>query len=186
MTQDLEVSSPPTAAELARATALALTIAAVVLITTVLPAEYSFDPTGIGARLGLLRQPSVIAGTPPGVETHSLLKAAGPFREDETSLTLDPGKGAEIKATMKKGERFVFTWTAEGPVDFDMHGEATNAPSGEYTSYWKDEGQASGHGAFEAPFDGTHGWYWQNLAPQPVTIRLSVRGFYDKLGRPGP
>ena len=46
------------------------------------------------------------------------------FRNDEMSLTLEPGKGGEIKAKMQDGASFVFSWTAVGgPVNFDMHGE---------------------------------------------------------------
>ncbi|MFY7871186.1 MAG: transmembrane anchor protein, partial [Limnohabitans sp.] len=44
----------PSAARLLKATAAALAAAAAVLVTVVLPAEYGIDPTGIGARLGLL------------------------------------------------------------------------------------------------------------------------------------
>jgi hypothetical protein len=115
-----------------------------------------------------------------------VFQAKDPFRTDETELTLAPGKGAEIKATMSKGQHFVFGWTADAPVDFDMHGEATNAARDEFTSYWKDSDAASGHGAFEAPFDGTHGWYWQNLTPEPVTVRLKTSGHYLSIGRPKP
>jgi hypothetical protein len=32
-----------------------------------------------------------------------------------------------------------------------------------------------------APFDGEHGWYWLNLSEQPVTIKLTVNGFHEKI-----
>ncbi len=101
------------------------------------------------------------------------------------SLTLQSGEGAEIKAAMKQGERLVFTWTSTGGgVDVDMHSEFVGARAGESISYWKDEFQKSGHGAFEAPAAGNHGWFWQNLTDDPVTITVKVSGFYEKLFRP--
>ena len=64
---------------------------------------------------------------------------------------------------MQQGERLVFSWAAQGgAVNFDMHGEKFNAPSNEYTSYWKGRGATAGHGEFNAPYAGTHGWYWRN------------------------
>ena len=43
----------PTTGRLLRATALAFLIGGVLLVTTILPAEYGIDPTGIGRLLGL-------------------------------------------------------------------------------------------------------------------------------------
>ena len=101
------------------------------------------------------------------------------------ALTLKPGEGAEIKAAMRKGDHFVFGWTAEnGKVNFDMHGEPPNAGNDEFTSFWKGREQADGHGIFTAPFDGTHGWFWRNRGHAPVTVRVKVSGFYERLYRP--
>ena len=33
-------------------------------------------------------------------------------------------------------------------------------------------------GSYTAPFDGVHGWYWENLTDSPVTITLRTAGFY--------
>jgi len=43
----------PTLGQLNRATLIAFGAAAVILVTTVLPAEYGVDPTGVGGALGL-------------------------------------------------------------------------------------------------------------------------------------
>jgi hypothetical protein len=106
------------------------------------------------------------------------------FRSDQMSLTLQPGEGAEIKASMRKGEQFVFAWAAEGgKVNFDMHGEQPNAGD-EFTSYWKAKQHTRAQGIFVAPFDGTHGWYWRNRGDKPATVKVNVSGFYEKLYRP--
>jgi len=197
--------SLPTQPQLFKATAAALLAAGAILITAVLPAEYGIDPTGIGKALGLTRLSA--AGGKPAVDLPAassamplrnpvesapviqpaeggVAKSAVPFRSDEMQLTLEPFEGAEIKATMRKGEQFVFAWTIQGgKVNVDMHGERPDAGD-EFTSYWKDTQQASAQGTFVAPFSGSHGWYWQNRGEQPVTVKVRVSGFYEKLYRP--
>ncbi len=112
-------------------------------------------------------------------------RAPTTFRADGSSLVLQPGEGAELKAIMAAGQTMVYSWQAiGGGVDVDMHGEAANAPEGEYTSYWKDEGQVKDQGVFTAPIAGQHGWFWQNLNDQPVTIQLKTSGFYDQFVKP--
>jgi len=97
------------------------------------------------------------------------------------TVTLKPGEGAEIKATMARGGSYVFGWTVEGgTVEFDMHGEHTDGSGGE-ASYAKGEDATAGHGTFHAPFDGRHGWFWQNLTWEPVTVKLKTSGFYARI-----
>lgn len=193
----LDRSVLPSTASLLKATGFAVVGASLLLVTAVLPAEYGIDPTGLGARLGLVSlsvSQSVPAATeapsaeaePMAVSTlQAVWKSATPYRNDELTLTLRPDEGAEIKTKMRAGDRFVFNWAAEGgTVNFDMHGEAPNAKNDEFTSYWKGKSEDKGHGAFEAPFDGTHGWYWRNRGKQPVTVRVKTSGFYEKLYRP--
>ena len=43
----------PTSRQLVRSTLVALAVAALLLVTVVLPAEYGIDPTGIGRLTGL-------------------------------------------------------------------------------------------------------------------------------------
>ena len=70
-TTTLHASTP----QLLKATALALTAAGAILLTTVLPAEYGIDPTGIGQALGLtaLHTPageaSAVAAPAPAAST---------------------------------------------------------------------------------------------------------------------
>ncbi len=183
----------PPSARLLRATLLAASIAGVLLVTVILPAEYGIDPTGIGTALGLYRAREAAAALLPtsaaGADgataaAGSLFKSPTPYRTDAMSVTLAAGEGAEIKAQMAAGERLVFSWTSSGGgVDVDMHGESLDKGTGD-RSYWTGEFESSGHGAFEAPMAGNHGWFWQNLNDQPVTISVKTSGFYTKLFRP--
>jgi len=198
-------SEAPSTRRLLKATAVAIAVAGVILVTTVLPAEYGIDPTGLGGRLGL----DVLANTAaaaelPGAATtpeetsvdavgqpikpvaaSAVSKREGAYRSETMSLTLPPGKGAEIKASMKSGDGMVFHWTANGDVAVDMHGERTGAAKDEYTSYWIERSQRQASGTFTATFDGTHGWYWLNRGSEAVTVQVNVTGFQEKLYRPG-
>lgn len=189
-----------TNAQLLKAAAVAAAIAAIVLVTAVLPAEYGIDPTGLGSRLGLTALAAADAATPVATEpvaAEPALDAVGQplkpvksnvvskrdrdYRRDTLSLTLAPGKGAEIKAAMKSGDGFVFHWTASSEVAVDMHGEPTGAVGDEYTSYWIEPAMREGAGTFTADFDGTHGWYWLNRGTAEVTVEVEVSGFQEKL-----
>ncbi len=169
-----------------RAVGVALATAALILVVAVLPAEYGIDPTGFGARAGLLRplRPAIDLATPISAEAAATLtESAVTYRSDVMTLELKPGEGAEIKATMRKGDTYVFSWTVEGgAVEFDMHGEVTDGSS-RAVSYEKGEGATSGHGAFRAPFEGRHGWFWRNLSWESVTVTLRTSGFYSKVER---
>ncbi|MGK2913599.1 MAG: hypothetical protein ACSLE5_03930 [Porticoccaceae bacterium] len=193
-TTSLHASTP----QLLKATAVALAAAGAILLTTVLPAEYGLDPTGIGKALGLtaLHTPATesaaVAAAPapsasaPAIDPNaSAIQQPTPYQSGEMTLTLQANEGAEIKAQMRTGEAFVFSWVSEGgPVNFDMHGEKPN-DGDNFTSYWKDREKSEGHGSFTAPFDGSQGWYWKNTGRTPVTIRVKVSGYFQKLYRPG-
>lgn len=209
----------PTTARLLKATAAAIAAAGLILVTAVLPAEYGIDPTGLGARLGLLALAHTAEAAPAPVATQAVPPAASPVssdtaamaaeaaavfgkqpgqtfdarsvspsdattRKDTMTVTLAPGKGAELKAMLKAGQGFVFHWTASADVAVDMHGERPEVKD-EYTSYSITGAQRKGAGTFTAPFAGQHGWYWRNLGKEPVTVQLSVTGFQTQLFRPG-
>lgn len=184
--------------QLLKATTVALLAAGALLVTTVLPAEYGLDPTGIGKALGLtaLHSPATpsaatsasAAATPASTAAtpeQSVIQQPTAFQNGEMTLTLQANEGAEVKAMMRAGEAFVFSWVSDGgPVNFDMHGEKPN-DGDNFTSYWKDREKSEGHGSFTAPFDGSQGWYWKNKGSTPVTITVKVSGYFQKLYRPG-
>jgi hypothetical protein len=186
-------------------------VAGVILVTTILPAEFGIDPTGIGRRLGL----DALAGTASAapspeaapipqpepatvpvvldavgqpvqpVDGSVVSKRAGAYHSETFSVTLAPGKGAEVKAPMKAGDGMVFRWVASGDVAFDMHGDHADSTNDEYTSYWIERAQREASGTFTASFDGNHGWYWLNRGTEPVTVQVEVAGFQGQLFRPG-
>jgi hypothetical protein len=218
MPQSIEHELPSTR-RLLKATTAAVAVAGVILVTTILPAEFGIDPTGIGRRLGLNAlagtasaatspdvAPKPVAAPAPApapepasapveldavgqpvqpVDGSVVSKRAGAYHSETFSVTLAPGKGAEVKASMKAGDGMVFRWVASGDVAFDMHGDHAGSTNDEYTSYWIERSQREASGTFTAAFDGNHGWYWLNRGSEPVTVQVEVSGFQGKLFRPG-
>lgn len=189
-----DTAALPTLPQLGKAIGIALAVAALILTVAVLPAEYGIDPLGAGQALGLTKlnggtrkaaevspaPASAAAGVASPVSSSTM-----PLRSDEMRVLLQPGQGAEVKALMRKGEHFVFSWASDGgPVKSDMHGEPEHAQPGEFTTYRKVAQQSAAQGAFTAGFDGIHGWFWRNKGAQPVTITVKVTGFHEKLFRP--
>ena len=184
-------SELPRAAQLNRATGLAALIAGAILVTTVLPAEYGIDPTGIGKTLGLKEMGDMKASAQgekqapaatTAVTAHvaTATTSSSGVQTGAVTLTLQPGEGREVKATMKAGEEFDFSWSTNGgAVNYDQHGEMAGAASNEFTSYEKGT-KASSTGKFRAPFDGTHGWYWRNRTDGSVTITVKATGQFEK------
>lgn len=208
MTEPRRPDQPPlpTPRQLAKATAIAAAVAGVLLVTTVLPAEYGIDPTGIGGILGLkaMGEAKQKSDYPAGARFAFLSRPDLPSilsdgryvtsgavpvqadveeRTDEVSVTLKTGETAEVKAFMKAGASFRYVWSTDGGrLNFDFHGEPPNAPSNVFTSYAKGARDRA-EGAFTAKFDGTHGWFWRNRTSQTITVTVKTTGRYEKLER---
>jgi len=148
----------------------ALLLACAILVTTVLPAEYGWDPLGTGAAMGLLGLAE---------DTASPLHAQKQgWREDRVEFQLAPFESVEYKYRMEQGSALLYEWRADGEVVFDMHSEPDGAAPGYAESFAKSRGAAD-QGNYTAPFAGLHGWFWQNRGRTTVTVRLRSAGFYD-------
>lgn len=187
---DVETTPSPTLRQLAKTTAIALVVAAVLLVTVVLPAEYGIDPLGTGRRLGLteIASPPVSVAEemrPAGaalvpVSKGPLGEYPGEFKLDVFEITLQPYEYVEYKYHLEQGATMLYSWTASAPLLQDFHGErasgATDGRPAEESFDKENRRQASG--SFAAPFAGIHGWYWENPSGSAVTIRLTSSGFY--------
>ena len=181
-------------ARIALAAAAAMLVAGVVLMAAILPAEYGVDPLGTGNALGLTslaqaNEPEAggaaaaggEAASPESLEpvrpgANNLQKV--PLKQDTRVFELGPREGMEYKYRMEKGATMVYGWTSTGRVNFDYHGEPRGAPQGYAESYQMGEGQ-SASGSFFAPTPGIHGWFWENLTDNPITVKLTSTGFYE-------
>lgn len=120
---------------------------------------------------------------PPGsVVLPTINPRDAPFSTQGMILTLAPGEGAEIIASMAAGDAFVFAWISNGgPVSVDLHGVERGDDPDAITSFHEAEEAQDGFGHFVAPFDGTHGWYWHNDGEAAVTISVTVSGYFKEL-----
>lgn len=183
--------------------------AGLLLITTVLPAEYGVDPTGIGELLGVKALNAQAAKSAEdfgqiltfNVEEYDMKSEEivqsirglihledAPFKSETIMIEIEDFGEIEHKFIMPQDTTLVYSWEvleAKGDgVFFEFHGhpstaDAVNYPDGFEQAYSKGEGVAQ-NGSFTSPFPGYHGWYMMNLEDGPITIALTVSGFYDE------
>lgn len=193
----------PSSKQLLRSTAIAIVVATILLVTVVLPSEYGIDPTRIGRVLGLTKMGEIKTslaaeaareraaavsqqtGAPraaPAIDPARPAKeTAGVPRNDEMTVTLKPGEGAEVKLEMAKGSRATYEWASSGgPVNHDTHGDNS---SGATHSFSKGREVEQDAGELIAPFEGNHGWFWRNRSTAEVTVKLKVSGQYRAVKR---
>jgi hypothetical protein len=116
---------------------------------------------------------------PPAPTPDAIRPQQGAYKADTVEFTLAPNEGMEYKYRLEQGQAFVYSWTASGPVHFEMHSVPDGAPSTFAETFEKLDDRPAGHGSYTAPFTGIHGWYWQNRTDQPVTLKMSTAGFYS-------
>ena len=157
----------PSRGKVVIATAVALLTAAALLFGAILPAEYGIDPLGTGQLLGLL---ALGQAQPIAAED-------GEYRVDHAELSLYPAEWVEYFYRLDAGSNMLFTWDATGPVTYNFHAAPDGAPAGYAESFDAKDSQ-EGHGTYTAPFSGIHGWYWENIGTEEITITLTTAGFY--------
>jgi hypothetical protein len=187
--------------------AVAAAVALVALFLIVLPAERNYDPTGIGHLLGLARKDPAkqtldeviedvigandnLAATkdadpmdplPLPNPAVSQLEATAP-RTETVTIKLGWDEKTEIKAVLGKAKVITYSWSVEGGKAYvDFHGHDPSKGDNYWVRYEEADGITGRSGSLVAPFAGEHGWYWLNVSEGPITIRLTVNGYFDKL-----
>lgn len=154
-------------------------VAAVVLLTVVLPAEYGVDPVGTGRVLGLLElgraEPAPLAPRAGG----PLAGHSTGYRADRRQLTVPSLGSVEFKYHLPAGAAMVYSWRATAPIDFDFHTEPAGRPASASETFERGEAQEK-TGSYTAPYDGIHGWYWENLYDTDVVVMLDAVGFFTE------
>lgn len=186
----------PSSANLIKSTIIAAITAVFLLVTTVLPAEYGIDPTGIGNALGLKRMGEIKvslaeeaaadeqSAMPAQVVVAEPAKVATPesasARSDTMQVTLAPDEGTEIKVAMAKGDSVYYAWSTNGgKANFDAHGDSQKLKIN-YHSYEKGS-EVEKQGTLVAAFDGSHGWFWRNRTSETMTVTLKTNGDYTDI-----
>ena len=186
MTEETGLRAPPVPSSggLAKATVFSVVVAAVLLLTVVLPAEYGVDPLGIGGALGLstLSQPLAPVPPPQGdtlapVQDGAVALYPGEYRYDSREFVLGPYEYLEYKYQLAENAVMLFSWIASDDVMHDFHGDRDGASANEAVSYDR-QPRRQADGSFTAPFSGIHGWFWENPGGTTITVRVTTAGFY--------
>ena len=175
----------------------------------ILPAEYGYDPTGIGEKVGLLRlsespetnndedSVNIIRGEYPGIpedydswypdvlgEPYSKTQNKI-FSSDTIDVQLESGEQVEYKALMQRGDMILYSWSVEkGIVYTDFHADPTENKDSypdDYFIRYRESETSNSSGSMVASFTGNHGWYWLNIEEHPIRITLEVAGFYSEI-----
>jgi hypothetical protein len=152
-------------------TAIAFIVAALMLVTLILPAEFDIDPLGTGQLLGLKGLSADVVKT--------VVTEQAKYHEDSVSFDLQPFESVEYKYQLHEGSSLLFSWTATNILTFDFHGEPEGGAPGFAESYRIGKAKLE-NGTFTAPFSGIHGWFWENRGSEAVTVVLTTTGFYNE------
>lgn len=171
---------------------IAAVVGAVLTVCVIMPAEYRKDPTGFGKLTGLIALATPTVAKPPADAASTDAKSTTTpaltanawfypteFRTDTVKITLGPDGELEYKVAMKASEAMVYSWSVDqGTIYYDFHGEPSNDPK-HATRYREEQETTKSNGAFVAPFEGIHGWFWLNLTGKPQVVTLKMSGYYQ-------
>lgn len=200
----------PSTARLVKSTVLAAAVAALILVTAVLPAEYAIDPTGIGRSLGLTQMGEIKKQLAIEAEQDRQRdrqqQAPSPDRRSvvpgpsfvgrllfgtalaQPASTAD--KSDEVAIVLKPGQGIEYKLAmrkdavvkyAWSTANGSVNYDLHGSQGGKESSYKKGRGVASDEGTLTAAYDGYHGWFWRNRGTADVTITLKVSGTYSEL-----
>jgi hypothetical protein len=172
---------------IAVAAGAALLAAGLILVMFILPAEFAVDPLGTGARVGLLdlgltgQQVEALeqaAASGEGGQATLLVPQERTFQTETVEFKVAPREGIEYKYRLDKGEALLYSWRTPTLVAYEFHAEPDGGPRGYAQTYEKNQASEAS-GTLTAPFSGIHGWYWENLSDQEITVTLTTAGYYN-------
>lgn len=200
----MSASVPPSSGRLLKATLGSLVAAFVLLVLVVLPAEYGIDPTGFGTATGLtaMAEPQArvieigdVIGGNAALREVAVPEAGEPtplpnpavFQDQTTApqvrtLTIELPADAEteVKLVLQEGKVALFSWAVDqGSVYVDFHGHDASFGPDFFVRYKEEDEATAGNGSLTAAFSGEHGWFWLNYNEFPVTITLTLSGYFD-------
>jgi hypothetical protein len=187
-----QISKPLPAGRMLAITLGALVGASVIVFGAILPAEFNLDPFGVGKMSGLSRlwAPREVAFDTSASTVPLAREYASGFRSDTIEIPLrregDPTRGDELeyKVRMNKDATLIYEWSVSeipNPEEFyyDFHGHTLTNVKEMTVATYKQATATSANGALTAPFDGVHGWFFQNQSVNPVVVHVKISGFYE-------
>src|SRR5690606_23157458 len=106
--------------------------------------------------------------------------AEEPPATEELTIEIPAEGETEIKLWMTTAKAVTYSWSIDrGTIYSDFHGHTPDAGPNFFVRYIEHQETGGGNGSLVAPFDGEHGWYWLNYNDFPVTVTLTVTGYFD-------
>ena len=202
----------PSGKQLLRSTIIAVIIAAVLLVTIVLPAEYGIDPTRVGRVLGLTPMGEIkmtlareaeqdrantASAQKPAAASSPQLSEQPPQNTSASTAQMTQTKSAsktdETIVTLKPGEaaEVKMEMSKDAKVNYEWttvggavnHDTHADNPQVDYHGYSKGQQIERDAGELTAAFDGKHGWFWRNRGSGDVTVTLKTTGEYRSIKR---
>lgn len=210
-------ATPPSSRRIVIGAVVAAVVASAVAVFFVLPAQFGIDPTGFGRATGLVKlaaggegeeniylkrgqaRTNVLFALPASAAPDEAtlrqtltdkgiaLPPDGAMRTDRFEIELMPYESIELKYDLAKGAPMIFAWKASAPVYLDLHSHPFDGGTAMTESFVIDQMPAQ-TAVYVAPFNGIHGWYWQNRTLENVTLTLDTFGqftgsrTFDKAG----
>ena len=194
--------------QLLKSLIIALIIGAIVLLTSVLPAEYGLDPLGTGKLFGFSKLyqgnekiesneiysslnfkkikirtlGSPLSVPKPSEADNPPPEVQYPQREDTIEVVVPAEKGIEYKFKSLKYGSTKYEWaTDEGVVYIDFHGDVKqeNPPKNVFYESYTLAYSNNMAGTLTAPFEGKHGWYFRNETKEDIIVTIRLNGNYE-------
>ena len=144
--------------------------ASFIYVTIILPAEFNRDPLGTGALLG------IVGLSRTQIDFHR--SDTFVLNQDTRQLTLLPFESFELKFQLKQNAALIYEWQASGPLYSDFHSEAEGGPKGVAESFHIGQFERQS-ASFIAPFNGVHGWFFENRTATTIDLTINAAGFYQ-------
>lgn len=173
-----QTASPPSTRKLLIGGGIAALVAAGILVFVVLPAEFGIDLTGAGGASGL--DDLARAGEMTELERGALREGVFTVSEadmvsDRWQIELRPYESVEFKYVLDENAPMIFSWSSTGEVQYDMHSHPFEGGEDLTESFGVGK-ETQMRGLYVAPFNGIHGWYWQNRTYDPITLTVKATG----------
>lgn len=114
----------------------------------------------------------------------TFFSADNTYREDQIEILVLRNTALEYKLGLNAGDSMSYQWTVEmdqpQSLTAEFHGHTHRVGEEPGTvMFYKIHQDGKESGSLVAPFEGIHGWYFDNQSDEDITIQLRAAGFYE-------
>ncbi len=120
------------------------------------------------------------------LEEATFFPTTAEYREGEYDILVLANADLEYKLGILGGDAINYRWTVDMSeperLNVEFHGHTHREGDEPGTvMFYKIHQDGEEQGALVAPFDGIHGWWFDNQTNEDITIKLQVAGFYEEI-----